>query len=302
LKRDLLVIIGPTASGKTALAEQVHQQRPSALISVDSQLVYREMDIGTAKPPKPGREAWSMVDLVDPGQSFSAGEFCRRSVPLIESAWARDLLPILVGGTGLYLKALLDGLAEIPPIPADMRARMEAELQEAGLAPLLARLDAADPEAASSLDRKNPRRVLRALEVYEATGQPLSEWQKRTKPSLVPERSVWLGLDPGREALEERILARVDACLTAGWLQETLELKEKWGSEAVGKSAAIGYPELLAHLDGEMDLDQARTAIVVQTRQYARRQRTWFRAQNDIHWHADAATALADLSTNHFLS
>ena len=302
MKRDLLLIVGPTAGGKTALAQALAGRFPLTLLSADSQLVYRGLDIGTAKPPPPERAQWGLIDLVDPGQPFSAGEFCRQAVPLVEGAWKAGRLPVFVGGTGLYLKALLQGLAELPPIAEELRQRLEAEFHAGGLEPLLARLDTADPSLAAQLDRKNPRRVLRALEVFEATGQPLSAWQQNTKPALRPDRALWLGLDPGKEALDSRILARVEASLSEGWLQETLSLQEKWGLEAVGKCAAIGYPELAAHLQGTLSLEQARQAIGQQTRAYARRQRTWFKAQADIHWSPGSAEALADPALVTFLS
>ena len=300
--RSLLVIAGPTASGKTALAHALAAQGPLRLISADSQLVYRGMDIGTAKPPAAERAAWGLIDLVDPGQSFSAGEFCRQAKPLVEAAWGQGQTPVLVGGTGLYLKALLEGLADIPAVPDEIRERLEDEHRRLGLEPLLARLDAVDPAGAAALDRKNPRRVLRALEVFEATGRALSAWQRDTHPAVSPDRALWLGLDPGAEALEERIRARVQSSLAEGWLQETLCLQEKWGAEAVGKSAAIGYPELSAVLKGTRTLEQASQDILIQTRQYARRQRTWFRAQADIHWSASPVQALADPALATFLS
>ena len=302
MKRDLLLIVGPTASGKTAMAHALTQRRPLALLSADSQLVYRGLDIGTAKPKAADRGHWGLIDLVDPGELFSAGEFCRQAVPLVEAAWKNGLLPTFVGGTGLYLKALLHGLAEVPAIPEDLRQRLEAEFEERGLEPLLARLDAVDPSLAAQVDRKNPRRVLRALEVFEATGQPLSAWQQGTKPALRPERAFWLGLDPGKEALDARIVDRVEASFAEGWLQETLSLQEKWGPEAVGKCAAIGYPELSEHLRGKLSLEDARQAIVQQTRAYARRQRTWFKAQPDIHGSPSAEDALRDPALATFLS
>jgi tRNA dimethylallyltransferase len=288
----VLVICGPTAGGKTALAEALAQRQPLSLLSADSQLVYRGLDIGTAKPAPAQRSHWGLIDLVDPGQGFSAGEFCRQAMPLAQAAWAGGKLPAFVGGTGLYLKALLEGLAEIPEVPQAIRETLERELAQAGLEPLLKRLDAADPSLAAKLDRQNPRRVLRALEVFEATGQPLSQWQAQTRPALTPNKVLWLALDPGKESLDARIEARVHQNFTDGWIDEVRALKEHWGSEAVGKSPAIGYPEVLRHLDGELGFGPCQQEIIVQTRQYARRQRTWFKGQNAIHWAASAEEAL----------
>jgi tRNA dimethylallyltransferase len=289
----VLVITGPTAGGKTSLAETLAGRLPLSLLSADSQLVYRGLDIGTAKPGPAQRAHWGLIDLVDPGQAFSAGEFCRLAAPLAQAAWAAGKLPAFVGGTGLYLKALLEGLAEIPAVPPPIRAALERELAQGGLEPLLKRLDAADPELAAKLDRHNPRRVLRALEVFEASGQPLSRWQAQTRPALATDKVLWLALDPGKEALDARIEARVHQNFTDGWIEEVRGLKQHWGAEAVGKSPAIGYPEVLQHLDGRLDFALCRESIIVQTRQYARRQRTWFKGQNDIHWAASAEEALA---------
>jgi tRNA dimethylallyltransferase len=290
---SVLVICGPTAGGKTALAEALAQRLPLRLLSADSQLVYRGLDIGTAKPSPQQRAHWGLIDLVDPGQAFSAGEFCRQAAPLLQAAWAAGKLPALVGGTGLYLKALLEGLAEIPAVPQKLREGLEKELATGGLEPLLKRLDAADPALAAKLDRQNPRRVLRALEVFEATGLPLSHWQAETRPSLAVSKAFWLALDPGKDALDARIEARVQQNFRDGWLEEVQGLKQHWGAEAVCKSPAIGYPEVLQHLEGRLDLEACQQAILVQTRQYARRQRTWFKVQNDIHWAASAEEALA---------
>jgi tRNA dimethylallyltransferase len=288
----LLVITGPTAGGKTGLAERLAESTPLALLSADSQLVYRGLDIGTAKPAKAERAHWGLIDLIDPGQPFSAGEFCRLAVPLAQAAWAAGKLPTFVGGTGLYLKALLEGLAEIPPVPHAVREGLERELGAFGLEPLLKRLDADDPALAAKIDRQNPRRVLRALEVFEASGKPLSRWQAETRPALVPSKVFWLALDPGKEALDARIEARVHQNFTDGWIDEVRALKQHWGAEAVGKSPAIGYPEVLQHLDGQRTLAACQQEILLQTRQYARRQRTWFKGQNDIHWAGGAEEAL----------
>lgn len=275
-------------------------EAPLRLISADSQQVYRGLDIGTAKAPAASRAAWGLVDVADPGQAFSAGEFCRLAAPLCEKAWAEGRVPTLVGGTGLYLKALLEGLAEIPPVPEALRRGLIEELESRGLDALLAQLDACDPSLSKDLDRRNPRRVLRALEVYKATGRPLSAWQTdTTHPALVPQSCRWFGLDPGKEILDQRIAVRVDECLAAGWKEEARGLAQHWGAEAVRRSKAIGYAEMLDLLEGRLGAPAAREAIVTRTRQYARRQRTWFKAQKGIQWHAsvpDQAHRLAWLA------
>lgn len=283
--KNLRVIVGPTGAGKTAYAERLAQQEDLALLSADSQQVYRGMDIGTAKPLGDAKAAWGLLDLVDPGEPFSAGAFCRAAVPAIEAAWAAGKTPCLVGGTGLYLKALLEGLAEIPPVPEGVRQNLTRELHEQGLPALAQRLSQLDPVIAQRSDLANPRRVLRALEVLQATGKPLSQWQaETTTPALVPDQVQWTGLDPGKDALDPHLETRTDQLLAQGWLQEVELLAQRHGDEALQKSAAIGYPELLDHLRGRQTLAQAREAILTQTRQYARRQRTWFKAVAGIEW------------------
>ncbi|HXB98095.1 MAG TPA: tRNA (adenosine(37)-N6)-dimethylallyltransferase MiaA, partial [bacterium] len=218
LTKALVVIVGPTGSGKTELAEALAKRRPCVLLSADSQQVYRGMDIGTAKPLGAAKAAWGLLDLVDPGQPFSAGDWVRAAVPLVEAAWAGGKLAVLAGGTGLYLKALLEGLAEIPPVPDALRRSLALELEQRGLAELATRLRAVDPDLAGRTDLANPRRVLRGLEVQAATGRALSQWQAAgTVPALRPSKTLWLGLDPGKDSLEARLEARTDALLRRGW-------------------------------------------------------------------------------------
>jgi tRNA dimethylallyltransferase len=283
--RKLLVIVGPTAAGKTDLAEKLAQSQPLALLCADSQQVYRGMDIGTAKPLGPAKSRWGLLDLVEPGQTFSAGAWVRAAVPLIEAAWLDGKIPCLVGGTGLYLKALLEGLAEIPPVPEAIRKNLTQELHTQGLPALAERLRRLDPLIAERTDLANPRRVLRALEVLAATGTPLSTWQAQTtRPALQAEETRWIGVDPGRDELDRRIERRTDTLLQHGWIQEVEILAQRYGDAAILGSTAIGYPELLEFLRGRQSLTKAREAIIRQTQQYARRQRTWFRAVDDIEW------------------
>jgi tRNA dimethylallyltransferase len=293
MEKPLIVIAGPTGSGKTELAEALAKGRPCRLLSADSQQVYRGMDIGTAKPLGAAKAAWGLLDLVMPGQPFSAGDWVRAAVPLIEAAWADGRLPVLAGGTGLYLKALLEGLADIPAVPDAVRSGLALELEQKGLAELASRLRSVDPDLAGRTDLANPRRVLRGLEVQASTGKPLSQWQAMgTVPALRPTKTVWIGLDPGKDSLERRLEARTDALLSHGWPQEVELLAGLHGDAAVGRSAAIGYPELLDQLRGRQRPAQAREAILKQTRQYARRQRTWFRSVRDLAWYSDTTAAL----------
>jgi tRNA dimethylallyltransferase len=300
----VLVLAGPTASGKTALAEQLAQTLPLRLISADSQQIYRGLDIGTCKPGPATRGQWALIDVADlapgPEAPFSAGAYCRLAAAECREAWERGRIPLLCGGTGLYLKALLEGLVELPEIPARLRAGLQARLDKEGLEAMVGRLEAVDPGLAATVDRRNPRRVLRGLEVFEATGSPLSQWQSMaTRPSLRASEILWMDLDPGSKILDARLVQRVDACLAQGWLEEVRGLALRHGDEALRRCAAIGYPELLDHLRGRLGMAQAREAIISRTRRYARRQRTWFKAVPGMHQSADPA-ALASLAA-HFI-
>ena len=285
MPRTLLVIVGPTGSGKTELAELIAGALPCRLLSADSQQAYRGLDIGTAKPLGEAKKAWSLLDLVEPGQAFSVGDWVRLAAPLVERAWAEGALPVLVGGTGLYLKALLEGLADIPTVPEELRQALTRELDAHGLGAMVSRLQAVDPVLAARTDLANPRRVLRGLEVHAATGKPLSAWQAEpTVPALRPDKAVWLGLDPGKDRLDRRLEERTTALLAHGWAQEVELLAARHGDAALGRNAAIGYPEVLDLQRGRQSAAQTKAAIIIQTRQYARRQRTWFKAVEGITW------------------
>ena len=283
--RRLLVICGPTASGKTELGLCLAQRYPLRLISVDSQQVYVGMDIGTAKPAPDQRKNFALIDVAQPGEGYSAGDFCRMAVPLVEEAWATGRCACLVGGTGLYMKALLEGLAEVPPVPARIRHTLESELSRVGLPALAAELVHADPALADRSDLRNPRRVLRGLEVARATGKPLSAWQAEAPgPWLLPDKVLWLGLLPSDAELRQRIQLRAQASLAGGWLDEARALRLRHGDGALLASGAIGYGEVLQVLDGNLSLEKAEKAITQRTWAYARRQKTWFRKAPVAQW------------------
>lgn len=287
MDRTLLIIAGPTGSGKTHLAELIAGEKACALLSADSQTVYRGLDIGTAKPLGDAKRAWGLLDLVDPGQPFSVGDWVRLAAPLCELAWAQGRLPVLAGGTGLYFKALLEGLADIPAVPEELRQALARELEAQGLPALADRLQRVDPVLAARTDLANPRRVLRGLEVAAATGRPLSAWQAEpTVPAVQPAKTVWIGLDPGKERLDRRLLERSSALLAGGWPQEVEQLARLHGDAALAGSGAIGYPEVLEQVRGRRTPGRTHDAIAQQTRQYARRQRTWFKAVAPLNWFA----------------
>jgi tRNA dimethylallyltransferase len=281
MTRLLVCLCGPTASGKTALAEGLAAKFSLQLLSVDSMQLYRGMDIGTAKPPK--KVDWAMLDMADPGQSLSAGTFARLASGPMEKAWAEGKTVLAVGGSGLYFRALCGGLADIPVVEPSLRKQLEREWMQGGLQGLVEELRQADPEIIKGMDLKNPRRVLRALEVWRGTGRPLSDWQSQEAgPRDV--RLLWMGLDPGPEALNPAIQARIKSMMTQGWLEEARSLEKSWGRENVLSTGALGYREVYDYLDGRLSGQKTLELIFAKTRQYARRQRTWFRKVPTIHW------------------
>ncbi|MCT4682672.1 MAG: tRNA (adenosine(37)-N6)-dimethylallyltransferase MiaA [Roseicyclus sp.] len=268
-----VLIAGPTASGKSALALRIAEAQGGVIVNADALQVYDGWRILTARPApeEEARAPHALYGHVPFEAEYSVGDWLRAVRPLLSGA-AR---PIIVGGTGLYFRALTEGLAEIPAIPPEVRAEADA-MSDAGL---LAALDRADPVLAARIDRQNRARVQRGWEVWRATGRPLSAWQAETAaPDLPLAQAVPLVIDAERDWLNDRIARRFDMMLDAGALEEARANLPRW-ARAGGARKAIGAPELIAHLRGEMTLEAAREAAVIASRQYAKRQRTWFRAR-----------------------
>ena len=289
----IVVIVGPTASGKTALSLRLADAAaPAEIVSADSQQVYRGMDVGTGKvsPAERARVPHHLLDVLAPGETMTAARYAELADAALAGIHARGAAAVVVGGTGLYVRALLYGLFEGPGADAALRARLEAQ----GAAALHARLSRSDPEAAARIDPNDLRRLVRALEVEELTGVPMSEHQRRHDVRNAPRRyqARLVGLDPPRAELHRRIGARVDAMLAGGILDEARALA---AAQAGGARAfdAIGYRELLAHLRGELDLAAAAEAMKAATRRYARRQLGWFRSEAEVAWY----TSEADVDT-----
>ncbi len=268
-----LVLVGATAVGKTALSLQIARRWDGEIISADSRLFYRGMDIGTAKPSAAERAAAThhLIDLCDPDETVTLGAYQQAAYAAIEAVWANGRLPILVGGTGQYVRAVLEGwgIPRVAPQP-DLRAALEA----VG-GPELARwLAVLDPEAAARMDARNVRRVIRALEVTLVTGRPISELQRKTPP---PYAFCQIGLTRSRESLYRRIDARVDEMMAAGLLAELTALREMGYGRSLPSMSGLGYQQLGAYLDGEMGLEEAVERIKFETHRFARQQGTWFR-------------------------
>ena len=273
-----VLIAGPTASGKSALALAIAERHGGVVVNADALQVYANWRVLSARPAPEdeARVPHALYGHVAPDQDYSTGHWLRDVAPYLHG----DARPIIVGGTGLNFAALTDGLAEIPPTPPAIRAEADARRAETGGHDvLLADLDAADPVTAGKIDRLNPMRVQRAWEVLRATGKGLAAWQAETPPPLLPlAQALPLVLDADRDWLAARIAQRFDLMLEQGALDEARANLDHW-DPARPASKAIGAPELIAHLRGEVSLEAAREAATVATRQYAKRQRTWFRAR-----------------------
>jgi tRNA dimethylallyltransferase len=278
----VVAVLGPTASGKSALGLSLGQALGGEILCCDSMQVYRGMDIGTAKPTAEERAALPhhLLDLVDPDEPFHAATWAARAREVLAAVHERGRLPFIVGGTGLYFRALVRGLFEAPPADPAIRARHEAEARALGVPALHARLAVLDPVAAAAIRPTDLVRTSRALEVFEQTGVPISVLRRQAAPP--PPLDVFLiVLDPPLDILRPRIFARVEAMMAAGFLNEVRRLREAGfgGSRAL---EAIGYRQLSQYLEGQSTLDEAVAETKRATVAYARRQKTWFRKEEGV--------------------
>lgn len=282
MARDALVITGPTASGKTALSIEVARRIGAEIISMDSRQVYRGMDIGTAKvtPEERGEIPHFGLDLVDPDERYSAGRFARDAHRWIREIRGRGHVPLLVGGTGFFLRALTDPLFQEPDLPVERRERLKKYLDSQSDETLMRWLEILDPESAATLRAQGGRqRIARALEVALLTGRTLPWWQRHAPPQMTPIHPLVFVLDLPREQLYQRINARVHDMIDAGLVDEVRGLLEHGYDLGDPGMNATGYVEMIPYLRGEYSLDDAIDAIQRATRRYARRQLTWFRHQ-----------------------
>ncbi len=275
----LAVLVGPTAVGKTAVALELAQEFQAHIINADSLQVYRELDIGTAKPTpaERGLVPHHLIDVVSPPEPYDAARYAKEAWEITARLNARGILPLVVGGTGFYLKALLHGLFETPEVSPAVRQRLRQELGELGLPALYRRLNSLDPLTARRLHPGDTYRILRALEVLAVTGQSLAALQAAHRFPASPYRTLKLGLILPREELYRRIEQRVEAMLAAGWLAEVAGLLARYPPD-LKPLKSLGYRHLAAHLQGGLSLAAAVEAIKRDTRRYAKRQLTWFKA------------------------
>ncbi|HEY0846862.1 MAG TPA: tRNA (adenosine(37)-N6)-dimethylallyltransferase MiaA [Noviherbaspirillum sp.] len=281
-----VAIMGPTASGKTAAALEIARHIPSEIISVDSALVYRGMDIGTAKPTPEERAAvpHHLIDILDPLESYSAMQFRQDALQLVDEISRRGRLPLLVGGTMLYFKALRDGLDDLPEADPVIRARLDSEAAVSGVPALHARLAGIDPETAARLKPNDSQRIQRALEIFELTGKPMSQLLAKAPKTPLPFDILPMSLEPSdRSVLHRRIAMRFDAMLKDGGLIREVEALRARGDLHLGLPSmrCVGYRQVWEYLDGECDFDTMREKGIAATRQLAKRQITWLRAMPD---------------------
>ena len=282
-----IVIVGPTAVGKTAVALILAQQIGGEIVNADSMQVYQGMDIGTAKPT-PEEQAqvpFHLLDVVTPDVQFTVSEWKARAEAAIVEMAARGSRAIICGGTGLYLRALLDDwtLAETPANP-EIRKRLEGENAEQGSTALHARLAETDPVTAARLHPNDAVRIVRALEVFETTGTPISVYQEENRRQAKPRNALRIGLTLPREVLYQRIEQRVDAMLAAGFENEVRGLLASGYAPNLSSMQSLGYKELCSFLNGDRDAAAMTASIKQNTRRYAKRQMTWFRADPLLHW------------------
>jgi len=283
-----IALMGPTASGKTALALDWAARLDTEIVSVDSALVYRRLDIGSAKPDAAtlARVRHHLVDVRDPHEVYSAADFAADALAAMQSLAARGRVPILAGGTGLYFEALFDGLAPMPAADPALRAQLRDEAERRGWAALHADLAAVYPAAAARIHATDPQRIVRALEVHRLTGEAISAWQARGKRAHFPFRMLKLVLCPRERAqLHARIELRFDAMLAAGFLDEVRALRaDPRLHPELPSMRAVGYRQAWRHLEGEVDAAGFREQGIAATRQLAKRQLTWLRGRPELRW------------------
>ena len=289
----IICIAGPTASGKTALAVELAKELNGEVVSCDSMQVYRYMDIGTAKPTKEEQQGivHHMIDVAEPDENFSVSCYCEMATPIVDDILSRGKVAIIAGGTGLYMDALIKG-NDFAPYPATgARERLEQQADQIGMDAMLEKLRAIDPDAAAKLHPADRKRIIRALEVFEETGETITAHNLRTQSIPPRYKPLWLGLDfDPRQALYDRIDLRVGLMLEQGLVEEIRSLLARGIPPKSTAMQAIGYKEFVAALDGNGSIELAADEVRQSSRHYAKRQLTWFRRNPDMNWLIRRAT------------
>ena len=284
---NIICIAGPTASGKTALAVKLAKAINGEVISCDSKQVYRRMDIGTAKPTEEEMEGipHHMLSVAEPWEDFSVSRYCQMATPILEDILARGKAAIIAGGTGLYMDALIRGNTFAPYPATGRRQELEALAQAQGIEAVIEKLRQVDPDSAQRLHPSDQKRIIRAMEVYLETGITITEHNRLTQLQPPKFTAAWFALqDENRAQLYSRIDSRVDKMLDAGLMEEIRTLLTEGIPKKSTALQAIGYKEFIAHLDGEISLEEAASQVKQASRHYAKRQLTWFRKNGQIHW------------------
>ncbi len=281
-------IMGPTATGKTDLAITLYNECLSELISVDSALVYRDMDIGTAKPDAQtlANAPHQLIDIIDPAEVYSAGQFRDDALSLMSQSIKNKRLPVLVGGTMLYFNALQKGLASMPEVSEAVKQAINLEQKTAGIQAMHQRLHSVDPVSARRIHPNDPQRIKRALELYDFTGKTLTEFWQQQKPQAFPYRRIKIALmPPDRVELRKRIMLRFDSMLQQGFIEEVEQLYSRGDLHAKMPSIrAVGYRQVWAYLEGETSFEEMREKAIVATAQLAKRQMTWLRKETECNF------------------
>lgn len=307
MTQPAILLMGPTASGKTEVAVGLCKRFPCDIISVDSALVYRGMDIGTAKPDRAtlARAPHRLIDIRDPEESYSAGEFVRDAEREMDDIAARGRIPLLVGGTMLYFRALTEGIADLPPAAEDVRADIDRQAAAAGWPALHAELERVDPVAAERINPNDSQRIQRALEVFRSSGKSLTAWQQEAAASGSerPFIKVALEIEP-RSLLHARIQKRLEQMVENGFIEELRGLRKRPGLTADSPSMrAVGYRQYWKYLDGDWSLEEAFERALFATRQLAKRQLTWLRSEQNVFFvdalEADAINSISEHLARH---
>ena len=286
--QTVIFLMGPTASGKTSLAVELHKNLPVDIVSVDSAMVYRGLDIGTAKPSKAIQKdtPHRLIDICDPNERYSAGRFCTDAVQIINEIHRHGRVPLLVGGTGLYFRSLEQGFSDLPLADQNIRRRLESEAQEIGWEKMHARLREVDPNSAARIHHNDPQRIQRALEIFEITGTPLSDLHQkgRTSPLDLKIIKLVIGSDD-RAMLHKQIQTRYHGMLETGLIEEVKQFYERSDmSQALPSMRLVGYRQVWQYLAGDINYNFMINKAITATRQLAKRQLTWLRSEKNSHW------------------
>ncbi|MDO8528127.1 MAG: tRNA (adenosine(37)-N6)-dimethylallyltransferase MiaA [Deltaproteobacteria bacterium] len=284
--KKIVVLCGPTAVGKTKVALDLAEKCNAEIVSADSGQVWKELDIGTGKPTPADqkRVRHHLIDVVKPDEHFDVARYVELADQAIADIQQRGKLPLIVGGTGMYIKILLHGLCEAPAQDKALRKILEERIAKEGLPILFEELKKVDPETAQKIHSNDTTRVIRALEVYEISGLPLSYFHKEHGFKEPRYQALQIGLTCEKKILHQRIEKRVDWMIASGWTEEVRELFRFYSADMQSIRATLGYPQITAHLRGQISLEEAAAEIKKLTRQYAKRQMTWFRADKNIRW------------------